>query len=192
MFRKILLMITMVISILALSFVVGAQDDDRLIPVTLEELTENPGDYHGETVIMEGFVMEYVNVNSFVLHENATLDDDQILVINNSGSTFPADLFSGSPVIVTGVIHPSLQFSNQQENDENAEATPVPPEATAEASTSTPEATSTPQTTDDIELDMTSSGITRYLSGGFPDAYDSLTVIEITDIDDLDRAEESE
>jgi hypothetical protein len=73
--------------------------------VTLEELTGvDEDEFYGETVTLEGVVMDVVNVYSFILGEDVALDDDQVLVINTSGELLPADLVPDAQATVTGVV----------------------------------------------------------------------------------------
>lgn len=108
MFKK-SLVFGLALLIAVVPFAVTAQDTTGLVPSTLEDLTADPAPYVGQTVILEGYVEDFVNVNTFVLGEAAALDNDQVLVINTSGEALPVNLFNGDSVIVTGIVHPSLQ-----------------------------------------------------------------------------------
>jgi hypothetical protein len=77
-------------------------------PPTLESVTADPATYYGQTVTFEGVVEELVNTRSFVLGEGAALDDDQVLVLNNSGQEFNIGLTRDARVSVTGVIYPAF------------------------------------------------------------------------------------
>src|SRR5690606_35816341 len=55
----------------------------------------------------EGVVTEMVNIRAFVLGEGAALDDDQVLVLNNSGQEFSIELTRDARVQVTGTIYPA-------------------------------------------------------------------------------------
>ena len=101
--------------ILALPLTVSAQEATPIpeAPVdpglpTLESVTADPATYYGQTVMFEGVVAELVNVRSFVLGEGAALDDDQVLVLNNSGQEFNIGLTRDARVSVTGVIYPAF------------------------------------------------------------------------------------
>lgn len=152
-----------------------AQESDVLIPVTLEEITSNSSDYYGEQVIIEGFVNRFVNVDSFILGENATVDNDQVLVINNSGNYLPANLFSDDQVVVTGLVHRSLD-SEDGNNQPEAEATE-----------------DSDMSSDTEETDMMAEGMSTmamYYAGQFPQAYSEYTVIEVIDIANVEKFEE--
>ncbi len=83
--------------------VVLAQDEGP----TLESVTADPATYYGQEVTLEGTISELVNVRSFILDEDALLDNDQLLVINNSGREFDLRVTAGQRVTVTGIVHPN-------------------------------------------------------------------------------------
>jgi len=74
---------------------------------TLESVTADPGAVYGQEVTLEGVLAEFVNVRTFVLSEGAALDDDKVLVINNTPIEFDPTLVTGERVRITGVVMPS-------------------------------------------------------------------------------------
>lgn len=74
---------------------------------TLELVTSEPASFYGQELTLDGVVSELVNIRSFVLGEGAALDDDQVLVLNNSGQEFSIDLTRDASVQVTGTIYPA-------------------------------------------------------------------------------------
>lgn len=95
-----------------LPLTVSAQDATATPPAedipTLESVTADPALYYGQEVAFEGVVAELVNTRSFVLGEGAAIDDDQVLVLNNSGQEFNIGLTRDARVLVTGVIYPAF------------------------------------------------------------------------------------
>lgn len=73
----------------------------------LEIVTADPASFYGQEVTFEGVVTELVNIRAFVLGEGAALDDDQVLVLNNSGQEFSIELTRDARVQVTGTIYPA-------------------------------------------------------------------------------------
>jgi hypothetical protein len=74
---------------------------------TLESVTADPGAVYGQEVTLEGVLAEFVNVRTFVLSEGAALDDDKVLVINNTPIEFDPSLVTGERVQITGIVMPS-------------------------------------------------------------------------------------
>lgn len=95
----------------ALVGVVTAQDDPE--GPTLESVTGTE-DYYGQTVTLEGVVREFVGSRIFVLHEDVTVDDDAVLVIN-MGPEIDMSVVTDTRLQVTGTIQPSLQYITDNE-----------------------------------------------------------------------------
>jgi hypothetical protein len=95
----------------ALVGVVAAQDDPE--GPTLESVTGTE-DYYGQTVTLEGVVREFVGSRIFVLHEDVTVDDDAVLVIN-MGPEIDMSVVTDTRLQVTGTIQPSLQYITDNE-----------------------------------------------------------------------------
>ena len=176
MFRKTLSLLITGAVLASLALVVIAQEPTTGI-TTLEELTASTDQYYDQTVTLQGVVMEFVNVNSFVLGEDVLIDDDRLLVINNSGEYFSHDLFRGDRVVVTGVVHPSLLVQNDRIESDDVEVTPI--------------------ATDDADVvDSAMSGFQNslplYYTGAFPEDYNNFTVLEITSIEQIQTVIETE
>lgn len=99
-----------IVALLALPLTVSAQEATAVADgaPTLESVTADPGSYYGMEVTFEGVVVELVNIRSFVLGEGAAIDDDQVLVLNNSGQEFNIGLTRDARVRVTGTIYPAF------------------------------------------------------------------------------------
>lgn len=100
-----------------LSFSVVAAQDATMTPTlgsnvevrtTLEDLTANSANYLGQQVTLEGVIEELVNVRTFVLGEGAALDDDRVLVINNSGREFDLMIRRDQQVRLLGTVYGSI------------------------------------------------------------------------------------
>lgn len=98
------MLVLMVIILAAFGSVILAQDDTQ-DDATLESVTADTEGYLGQEVTLEGVIAELVNVRAFVLGEGAALDDDQVLVINNSGHEFDLRVTAGQRIRVTGIVH---------------------------------------------------------------------------------------
>lgn len=83
----------------------------------LEGVTGDPGSFWGQTITFEGVLVEYINPYSFVMGEGAALDDDRVLVINDTGMPLPANLIRGERIRVTGIVLPGI---DARDNDPNA------------------------------------------------------------------------
>lgn len=181
--RRDLLFFIVVASLLALALVVSAQETPDMVPSTLEEVTGNPDTYRGQTVLIEGYIREFVNVDSFVLHEQAALDDDSILVINNSGTPFPPRFFRGDRVVVTGKVYGSFDMESVTAEG-TAEVTPA---VEGETVTDEPTEMATAEATETADADAVRVvSFEEYYAGSFPDDYNGFIVIAIDSIDDLE------
>ena len=75
---------------------------------TIQSVTSNSDEYYGEVVTLEGEIGEFVNSYAFALGEGAAIDNDLVLVVNQSGEPFPQEIMVEAYVRVTGRVHPSL------------------------------------------------------------------------------------
>ena len=90
-----------------------AQDDPMTgTEVTLEEVTANSDTYYGQNVTLTGTIRNFLSGYSFVLAEDAVIDSDAVLVLNNSGQPLPPTFAEGVEVTITGRIHPSFDVVN--------------------------------------------------------------------------------
>lgn len=74
----------------------------------LEAVTSDSENWYGQIVTLEGTVQDFVNARIFAVGEDALLDSDQVLVVNNSTIALPPEVMEGARIRVTGRIHPSL------------------------------------------------------------------------------------
>jgi hypothetical protein len=177
MFRKTLTLLITGAVFASLSLFVIAQEQTTGI-TTLEDLTASADQYYDQTVTLQGAVIEFVSVNSFVLGEDVLIDDDRILVINNSGTYLSHDLFRGDRVVVTGIVHPSLLVQNDRIESDDVEITPVPTEDVEDAG--------------DEMLTSFENSLPLYYSGAFPEDYNNFTVLEIISIEQIQTVIEVE
>lgn len=195
----------------SLLFVVSAQDTSEM-DATLEEVTSDSASFYGQTITLNGVIIEYLNASSFVLGEDATIDDDRVLVLNNSGDVFPPELFVGEHVTLTGVVYASIQAYdenlaaedtvddvagdvNTMEDTEDATDNAEPLEGAEDRSQldesiDEPDdmfnedvANTLPVDLDDMNISI--NLVDYYLAGHYPEEYDVYTIIEITDIEDV-------
>lgn len=171
----------------------------------LESVTSDPASYYGQEVTFEGVVTELVNVRSFVLGEGAALDDDQVLVLNNSGHEFSLELTRDARVRVTGTIYPAWDQGGWDQvmtlpmggmTDQpmgEMQVTPVGEEMmTEEAGTTTDTEMSTEEpmmepTPVSLEGDMVMPGVTlaSYPTAVFEERFPSHTLLVIDSVDDI-------
>ncbi|MBE0703982.1 MAG: hypothetical protein IH582_12575, partial [Afipia sp.] len=114
--------LTIASALLFSAFIVPVSAQDQPATTTLEEVTADSTAFWGSEITLEGVVETFLNVNMFVLSEGAALDDDRVLVINNSGQPFSPDVVLGDRVLVTGIVHPAR--NQYDETDMNMAATP--------------------------------------------------------------------
>ncbi|MBZ0292741.1 MAG: hypothetical protein K8L99_09295 [Anaerolineae bacterium] len=74
----------------------------------IEDVTNDSADYYGSVVTLEGEIGDFINSRMFALGEGATLDNDLVLVVNNSTQSFSPEIMKEAHVTVTGRVHPSL------------------------------------------------------------------------------------
>jgi hypothetical protein len=109
--RKFFAILLALTALLSVPFAIGAQDaTPELVPVTAGDLVNDPDLYVGQTVIIEDTISEYINPQSFLLGADAAIGEARVLVVNTSGQPLPFTMFAGDRVVVTGVVHPSLQM----------------------------------------------------------------------------------
>ena len=109
--KKFIVVLMALTALLSVPFAIGAQEaTPELVPVTAGDLVGDPGLYVGQTVIIEDTISEYINPQSFLLGEDAAIGEARVLVVNTSGQPLPFTMFAGDRVVVTGVVHPSLQM----------------------------------------------------------------------------------
>ena len=79
----------------------------------LETVTGDSAPWYGQVVTLEGEIGDFISTRMFTLGEGAALDNDQVLVVNNSVRMFPPEVMEHARIRVTGRIHPSLEAVNQ-------------------------------------------------------------------------------
>lgn len=108
--RKFAVVLLALTALLAVPFAIGAQNaTPELIPATVSDLINDPDLYTGKMVILEDAISEYINPQSFLLGADAAIGEARVLIVNTSGEPLPFTMFAGDRVVVTGVVHPSLQ-----------------------------------------------------------------------------------
>lgn len=113
---KITRLIPFIILLLLLPFAASAQDFDPdltggEIQASIQEVVDNPADFMGQPVTIEGVVGEIVNVRGFTLIEDAAIAADGVLVINNTGQSWDLNLTRDSRVLVTGTV---MEFTRDE------------------------------------------------------------------------------
>ena len=160
------------------------------VNATLEDVTSNSTDYYGSVATIEGYVGEFLNAYAFTLGENAALDNDLVLVINNSSKPFNPDVMNGAHIQITGRVHPSLEAVTDGIEAEYGsmftdDMTLTPVSGTAD----------TDEMMDDNMMGYMS--ISRHnlvqfaQQGYFADKYDNYTIVEIVNRDNLSVLEQA-
>ena len=80
----------------------------------LEDVSENPENYYGLEIALEGEIDEVRNAYTFTLKEGELIFEDEILVINNSGMPIPAE---DEKVVVIGQVRPYIQAEFDRDYD---------------------------------------------------------------------------
>lgn len=80
---------------------------------TIQSVTDESDQYYGGIVTLEGVVGDFVNARAFALGEGATIDNDLVLIVNNSRNAFDARIIQEARVRVTGRVHPSQVALNE-------------------------------------------------------------------------------
>jgi hypothetical protein len=127
---------------------------------TLESVTADPGAIYGQEVTLEGVLAEFVNVRTFVLSEGAALDDDKVLVINNTPIEFDPTLVTGERVRITGVVMPSYNEGGFDQVISNFMSLIVPAQAPVESQPPADAVPADTTTTDATPADSTAAEAT--------------------------------
>src|SRR5690606_9028882 len=98
--------------------------------ITLGDVTANSPDYYGQQVTLYGWLVEFVNVRSFIMGEGDPLFDSQVLVINNTPEEFDWSLVAGERVQITGVVMPSFEEGGYDQVIENLTNNTAPEDET--------------------------------------------------------------
>ena len=105
--RLITALILGLLTISAFNIAVVAQITEEP-PNTLEGVASGPANFYRQPVTLHGYVSEFLSSGIFVIGENAVFDNDQLLVVNNTGELFDLNIQKGAQVQVTGVVYESL------------------------------------------------------------------------------------
>lgn len=142
-------------------------EDDEADGATLESVTADPASFYGQQVTLQGVVAEFINARAFIFGEGAILDNDQVIVINNSPQEFDLRLTLDRRVQITGtalpavqdngfeqlqnagMIHPVMMSGQPTGTDNTMNNTTPMPEATTEA-----DMAATPMAEGTTEADM--------------------------------------
>ena len=80
----------------------------------IEEVSEDPENYYGLEVALEGEIDEIRNAYSFTLEEDELFEGDKLLMINATGETIPED---DETVVVTGTVRPFVKAELERDYD---------------------------------------------------------------------------
>lgn len=161
----------------SVQFYATAQEEEAGRDIhSIEEVTAQSEEFYGSIVTVEGKIEAIVSAQIFVLGEDAMIDDDQILMVNNTGEEFTPFMLQDSRVRVTGMVVPSYE---EVLAEQEAEATPEV------AMETTQEATMDGQQMEEIE-DYTQI----VYSGLLPEKYDTYTIIKVEAVEALPGTEE--
>ncbi|HIK33630.1 MAG TPA: hypothetical protein IGS17_03975 [Oscillatoriales cyanobacterium M59_W2019_021] len=78
------------------------------------EVTENPGNFYNKQIAIEGDIDEVLSANTFTMNDADLFGGEDLMVINLSPDTIPAD---GGTVTVTGVLRPFVKADFDKEYD---------------------------------------------------------------------------
>ena len=80
----------------------------------VEDVAENPEDYYGQEIALQGEIDEVRSLYTFTLKEEAIFDDDELLVINATGLPIPEE---DETVVVIGRVRPYIQAEFDRDYD---------------------------------------------------------------------------
>lgn len=80
----------------------------------LEEVSENPENYYGQEIAIEGEVDEIRNAFAFTLEEEQLIGGDDLLLINATVEPIPEQ---GETVVVTGIVRPFVKAELERDYD---------------------------------------------------------------------------
>jgi len=150
----------------------------------LESVTSDSESYWGSVVTLEGEVGEFVNSYVFALGESAAIDNDLVLVINNSSEPFDPRIMNEAFVTVTGRVYPSIEAVNDGASwdfdnlfMEDMDGDEMEDEETEDS---------------DMEEDMMSNVdhsridlLSFHYDGWFAEGYENYTIIEVLNADNV-------
>jgi hypothetical protein len=191
-------------ALMVFGVVVVAQDDGA----TLESVTADSESYLGQEVTLEGIVVEFVNARTFVLGEDAALDSDRVLVINNTDHELDLRIVREQQLRVTGTVVDSYENGGFGElamrgvqpdhrmttemDDTNIPATnPEMQPTTDPAMAATPDTAVEAPTVDPATMDMSTDVDLSVMENFIQEYYANYTIIELTSVSNVEFVEES-
>ena len=88
--------------------------DYMVLAPEIEEVSEEPENYYGLEVALEGEIDEIRNAYSFTLAEDELFEGDDLLMINATGEAIPE---SEETVVVTGIVRPFIKAELERDYD---------------------------------------------------------------------------
>ena len=80
----------------------------------LDEVSENPENYYGREIALEGEVDEIRNDYAFTLKEEQLIGGEELLIINATGEPIPQD---DESIVVTGIVRPFIKAEFERDYD---------------------------------------------------------------------------
>ena len=80
----------------------------------IEDVSEDPENYYGMEIALEGEIDEIRNAYSFTLEEFGLFEGDDLLIINATGEPIPQD---DEAVVVTGIVRPFVTAEFERDYD---------------------------------------------------------------------------
>ena len=80
----------------------------------LEDVSENPENYYGLEIALEGEVEEIRNDVAFTLQEEEWFEGDELLIVNATGEPIPTE---DETVVVTGMVRPYIKAEFDRDYD---------------------------------------------------------------------------
>jgi hypothetical protein len=184
---KLVWIVMMLLALFAVGFGALAQETTTTgTTITLDELVGNRETYYGQQVQIEGVLEDFLNVHTIIVGEGVELDNARVLVINNSGQYFSADLIVGENVRVSGTIYAPLDETvDRSALEDGVEFQVDVTEAVGEVMDMTPEAgmEMTPEAGMSGSMDMEwEDTVSFFYNGRFPADYDGFIIMELSDI----------
>lgn len=154
--------------------------------VTLEMVTANSDEYYDTQVTLDGQIVVFLSSQIFVLGEETAIDDDRVLVVNNSGEDLPPLLIAGLNARVTGIVLPS--YSEILEAAEEGEVDLTLDETLEEQPEEQEQGEDTPLFSEEElnvmgELMETDDFTEIVYAGWLPEEYDVYTIIVLEDVE---------
>ena len=88
--------------------------DYMVLSPEIEEVSEDPENYYGLEVALQGEIDEIRNAYSFTLQEDELFEGDDLLMINATGEAIPED---DETVVVTGTVRPFVKAELERDYD---------------------------------------------------------------------------